>query len=114
MGRSSFCSDALLGTSHPDFTVQATGSQKTRFQGLKHIQFLCGIYIYIYISGMIFWLFVVIFLFLYGAKRGERTNFGVIPEGAKGGGQGCRKIAHTHTHNQRAHEHMHTDSGLES
>ena len=71
-------------------------------------------HLYIYIeeySGMIFWLFVI-FLCLYGAKRGERTNFGVIPEGAKGGGQGCRKIAHTH--NQRAHEHMHTDSGLES
>ena len=51
---------------------------------------------------MIFWLFVI-FLCLYGAKRGERTNFGVIPEGAKGGGQGGRKIARTHTHTTREH-----------
>ena len=63
--------------------------------------------------GLVFSIFIYcLFLFLYGAKRGKGQFFGVIPEGAKGGGQGCRKIAHTH--NQRAHEHMHTDSGLES
>ena len=64
-------------------------------------------YIYIYeYCGLVFPIFIYcLFLFLYGAKRGKGQFFGVIPEGAKGGGQGGqKKCTHTQTTGAYAHK----------
>ena len=59
--------------------------------------------------GLVFSIFIYcLFLFLYGAKRGKGQFCGVIPEGAKGGGQGGQKKC-THAHTQTTGAYAHRD-----